>query len=37
MCNNCEKLENIIFSDMNNGGVMDGIELRDLPSLKNLI
>ena len=36
VCNNCEKLENIIFSDMNNGGVMDGIELRNLPSLKKL-
>ena len=36
VCNNCEKLENIIFSDMNNGGVMGGIELRDLPSLKKL-
>lgn len=36
VCNNCEKLENIIFSAMNNGGVMDGIELRDLPSLKKL-
>lgn len=36
VCNNCEKLENVIFPAKNNGGVIAGIELRDLPSLKKL-
>ena len=36
VCNNCKNLESIIFPDMKNGGVTDGIELRDLPSLKKL-
>ena len=35
-CNNCKNLESIIFPDMKNGGVVSGIELRDLPSLKKL-
>lgn len=36
VCNNCEKLENIIFPTMSNGGVLAGIELINLPSLKKL-